>query len=202
MAVSSGLTYEKDDRIPPRARILAVAGDLFYRHGIRAVGVDAIAEAAGTNKMTLYRHFGSKDDLVAAYLRQSAGEADGCWARFEQAHPGDARAQLRAWLEEMAEHVANADQRGCPLANAAIELPEKDHPARRVIEEFKVAQRAKLIQLCRAAGLSEPDMLADELHLLLEGARVTAQSVGSDGLGVRLVRMGEAMIADHAPDSD
>ena len=175
------------------------ADDLFYRHGIRAVGVDAIAEAAGTNKMTLYRHFGSKDDLVAAYLRQSAEEADGCWARFEQAHPGDARAQLRAWLEEMAEHVANADQRGCPLANAAVELPEKDHPARRVIEEFKVAQRAKLIQLCRTAGLSEPDMLADELHLLLEGARVTAQSVGSDGLGVRLVRMGEAMIAAHAP---
>jgi AcrR family transcriptional regulator len=197
MATSSGLTYEKDDRIPPRARILAVAGDLFYRHGIRAVGVDAIAEAAGTNKMTLYRHFGSKDDLVAAYLRQSAGEADGCWARFEQTHPGDPRAQLRAWLEEMAEHVANADQRGCPLANAAIELPERDHPARRVIEEFKVAQRAKLIQLCRAAGLSEPDMLADELHLLLEGARVTAQSVGSDDLGARLVRMGEAMIAAH-----
>jgi len=193
-----GLTYGKADRIPPRARILAVAEDLFYRHGIRAVGVDAIAEAAGTNKMTLYRHFGSKDDLVAAYLRQAAQEADGCWARLEQAHPGDARAQLRAWFEEMAQHVANADQRGCPLANAAVELPEKDHPARRVIEEFKVAQRAKLIQLCRIAGLSEPDMLADELHLLLEGARVTAQSVGSDGLGVRLVRMGEAMIAAHA----
>jgi AcrR family transcriptional regulator len=202
MSAKSAATYEKDERIPPRARILAVAGELFYRHGIRAVGVDAIAEAAGTNKMTLYRHFGSKDDLVAAYLRQSASEADGCWTKFEQAHPGDGRAQLRAWLEEMAEHVANADQRGCPLANAAVELPEKDHPARRVIEEFKVAQRAKLIQVCRTAGLSEPDMLADELHLLLEGARVTAQSVGSDGLGVRLVRMGEAMIADHAPDSD
>ena len=202
MSAKSAVTYGKDERIPPRARILAVAGDLFYRHGIRAVGVDAIAEAAGTNKMTLYRHFGSKDDLVAAYLRQSASEADGCWEKFEQAHPADGRAQLRAWLEEMAEHVANADQRGCPLANAAVELPEKDHPARRVIEEFKVAQRAKLIQLCRTAGLNEPDMLADELHLLLEGARVTAQSVGSDGLGVRLVRMGEAMIADHAPDSD
>ena len=161
------------------------------------MGVDAIAEAAGTNKMTLYRHFGSKDDLVAAYLRQAAQEADGCWARLEQAHPGDARAQLRAWLEEMAQHVANADQRGCPLANAAVELPEKDHPARRVIEEFKVEQRAKLIQLCRNAGLSEPDMLADELHLLLEGARVTAQSVVSDDLGSRLVRMGEAMIAAH-----
>jgi AcrR family transcriptional regulator len=195
-------THEKNSRIPPRARLLAAAGELFYRHGIRAVGVDAIAEAAGTNKMTLYRHFTSKDELVAEYLRQSAKLADTCWERFSEAHPGDARAQLRAWLAEMAEHAASSDERGCPLANAAVELPEKNHPARRVIEEFKVAQRARLIELCRAAGLAEPDMLADELHLLLEGARVTAQSVGTDGLGARLVRMGEAMIAAHSPGSD
>jgi AcrR family transcriptional regulator len=179
-------------------RILAVAGDLFYRHGIRAVGVEAIAEAAGTNKMTLYRHFASKDELVAEYLRQTAKAADACWDRFAQAHPGDPLEQIRAWLAEMAEHVASTDERGCALANAAVELPEKDHPARRVIEEFKVAQRARLIALCRSAGLSEPDMLADELHLLLEGARVTSQSVGADGLDARLMRMGEAMIAAHA----
>jgi AcrR family transcriptional regulator len=148
--------------------------------------------------MTLYRHFGSKDELVAEYLRQSAKLADACWERFRQAHPGDARAQLCAWLEEMADHVASSDERGCALANAAVELPEKGHPARRVIEEFKVAQRARLVDLCRAAGLAEADMLADELHLLLEGARVTAQSVGTAGLGARLVRMGEAMIAAHA----
>ena len=198
MAVNSAVTHAKDERIPPRERLLAVAGDLFYRHGIRAVGVEAIAEAAGTNKMTLYRHFASKDELVAEYLRQSAKLADICWDRFEQAHPGDARAQLRAWLNEMADHLANTDERGCALANAAVELPEKDHPARRVIEEFKIAQRARLVALSRRAGLSEPDMLADELHLLLEGARVTSQSVGADGLGARLTRMGEAMIAAHA----
>ena len=98
----------------------------------------------------------------------------------------------------MAGHVASADLRGCPLANAAVELPEKDHPARRVIEESKLAQRGRLVQLARSAGLSDPDVLADELYLLLEGARVTAQSVGADGLGARLVRMGEAMIAAHA----
>jgi AcrR family transcriptional regulator len=199
MPVKSVVTREKDERIPPRERLLAVAGDLFYRHGIRAVGVEAIADAAGTNKMTLYRHFASKDELVAEYLRQSAKLADTCWDKFEQAHPGDALAQLRAWLKDMADHVACTDERGCPLANAAVELPEKDHPARRVIEEYKTALRNRLILLCRAAGLTEPDMLADELHLLLEGARVTAQSVGRDGLGARLVRMGEAMIAAHAP---
>jgi AcrR family transcriptional regulator len=198
MAGRSVLTHGKDERTPPRERILAVAADLFYRHGIRAVGVEAIAEAAGTNKMTLYRHFDSKDELVAEYLRQAAKQADSCWDRYKSAHPDDPLAQIRAWLAEMADHLANADERGCALANAAVELPEKDHPARRVIEEFKVAQRRKLIELCRAAGLSEPDMLADELHLLLEGARVTSQSVGADGLGARLMRMGEAMIAPHS----
>src|SRR5258707_15523612 len=88
------------DGIPPRARILAAAGDLFYRHGIRAVGVEAIAEAAGTNKMTLYRHFDSKDELVAEYLRQSALGADACWEHLERAFPGDPLAQLRAWFKE------------------------------------------------------------------------------------------------------
>ena len=83
------------------------------------------------------------------------------------------------------------------MANAAVELPERDHPARRVIEAFKTAQRERLIQLCAAAALAGPEMLADELFLLLEGVRVTAQSVGPKGLGDRLVRMGEAMIKAH-----
>jgi AcrR family transcriptional regulator len=191
-----GESIEKDG-MAPRDRILAAAGALFYRHGIRAVGVEAIAEAARTNKMTLYRHFASKDELVAEYLRQSAQVADSCWARFAQAYPGDPAAQLRAWLEEMAAHVASNDERGCPLVNAAVELPEKVHPARRVIEDHKVAQRARLVSLCAAAGLDEPELLADELYLLLEGARVTAQSVDSAGLGARLKRMSEAVIAVH-----
>src|SRR6195256_3466729 len=198
MAGRSALTHGKDERTPPRERLLAVAADLFYRHGIRAVGVEAIAEAAGTNKMTLYRHFASKDELVAECLRQIATAADRCWDSYERAHPGNSLAQVRAWLADMANHLANADERGCALANAAVELPDKAHPARRVIEEFKVAQRNRLADLCRRAGLSEPEMLADELHLLLEGARVTSQSVGADGLGARLMRMGEAMIAAHS----
>src|SRR5882672_1705935 len=194
----AALTIYNIEKIPPRARILAAAGELFYRHGIRAVGVDAIAEAAGTNKMTLYRHFDSKNALVSEYLREAGREADAQWDKLEQALPGDPLGQLRAWLTCMADHVASAKERGCALANAAVELPEKGHPARCVIEEFKTRQRAQLVRLCGAAGLSEPDMLADELHLLLEGARVTSQSVGADGLGARLMRMGEAMIAAHA----
>src|ERR1700722_385582 len=197
VSVKSATSHSKSDGIPPRARILAVAGELFYRHGIRAVGVESIAEAAGTNKMTLYRHFPSKDELVAEYLRQEAGKADGWWTRLEAEHPGDPLAQVRAWLAGIAAHVADCNQRGCALANAAVELPEKDHPARAVIEEGKRRQRDALVRLCARAGLSEPEMLADEFLLLIEGARVTSQSVGADGLGARLVRMSEALIAAH-----
>ena len=87
MDAKAAVSHSKDERIAPRQRLLAAAGDLFYRHGIRAVGVEAIAEAAGTNKMTLYRHFPSKDELVAEYLRQSAKCADACWDKFAQDYP-------------------------------------------------------------------------------------------------------------------
>ncbi len=191
------VSASKIESISPRERILSAASELFYRHGIRAVGVDAVAEAAETNKMTLYRHFSAKDELVAEYLQRLAEKAKASWDRLEADYPGEPSAQLRAWLKDMAAHVASADERGCALANAAVELPEKDHPARRVIEAFKTAQRERLVQLCAAAALAEPEMLADELFLLLEGARVTAQSMGRKGLDDRLVRMGEAMIRAH-----
>jgi AcrR family transcriptional regulator len=196
-AAKKDVSVGKNERIPPRERILAVAADLFYRHGIKAVGVEAIADGAGSNKMTLYRHFASKDELVAEYLRCLANKASSSWDALAAQHPGNPRGQLRGWLADIASQVASANQRGCPLANAAVELPEKDHPARRVIETFKTAQRQRIIELCSAAELAEPEMLADELFLLLEGARVTAQSMGRQGLGDRLIRMGEAMIAAH-----
>lgn len=185
-------------QLPPRERILKAADDLFYRHGIRGVGVDAIAEAAGTNKMTLYRHFPSKDDLVAEYLRQKAKRVEALWARLEAENPGDPLTQLHAWVKHVAEDVICRGSRGCAHANAAIELTEKEHPARRVIEAFKKAQRERLTELCRAAGLSDPELLASELHLVLEGARVSLQSVGPEDLGARIVRIGEAIIASHS----
>ena len=173
-------SVRNSDRISPRERILTAASDLFYRHGIRAVGVETIAEEAETNKMTLYRHFHSKDELVAQYLQRLAEDAKSSWDRLEARHSGNPSAQLRAWLKDMAAQVAKRDERGCPLASAAVELPERDHPARRVIEAFKTAQRERLIQLCAAAALAEPEMLADELFLLLEGVRVTASERGSE----------------------
>jgi AcrR family transcriptional regulator len=196
-AAKKRISADEKERISPRERILAAASELFYRHGIRAVGVETVVEAAQTNKMTLYRHFTSKDELVAQYLRRLAEKAKSSWDRLEAQSPGNPTKQLRAWLGEMAAHVASGKERGCALANAAVELPEKDHPARRVIEAVKTAQRERLVHLCAAANLVDPENLADELFLLLEGARVTAQSMGPKGLGDRLVRMGEAMIKAH-----
>jgi AcrR family transcriptional regulator len=151
--------------------------------------VDDIAEAADTNKMTLYRHFESKDLLIAAYLRTLAREADVMWDELARAHPGDALAQLRAWVECIGKMMAESGDRGCALANAAVELPEKDHPARVVIEEHKTHQRENIAALCRAAGFINPERLADEIFLLLEGARVNVQSVGGDGPGTRVGEM-------------
>jgi AcrR family transcriptional regulator len=89
-----------DDRIPPRERIVTTASELFRERGIRGIGVDAIADAAATNKMTLYRHFGSKDELVCETLRRASEKAEKIWRDLEAAHPGDARGQLLAWVED------------------------------------------------------------------------------------------------------
>ncbi len=190
-----------DDAPPlrPRERILNAARELFYERGLRAVGVEEIADAAGTNKMTLYRHFASKDELVAACLRQFAEQSNAEWDRLAAAHPGDALGELTAWLANMAAHLVSTGDRGCALANAAMEIREEGHPARPVIEAFKRDQRDRLVRVCAAAGLYEPEFLADELYLLIEGARVSVQSVGRDGPAARLVRMGTAIIVSHSP---
>jgi AcrR family transcriptional regulator len=183
---------------PPRERILAAARELFYRRGIHAVGVDAIAEAAGTNKMTLYRHFASKDVLVAACLSELTQEFDAAWNSIVAAHVGDPKGQLMAWLHHICDFKEHEAERGCAFANAAVELPDKDHPARRVIREYKTAAREQLIRLCHDAKLTDPERLADQVFLICEGARVTAQSVGTEGLSARLAEMLEALVREHA----
>jgi AcrR family transcriptional regulator len=184
----------------PRERIVRTARDLFRKHGIRGIGVDAIADAARTNKMTLYRHFGSKDDLVVACLRDVACEAEAIWNGFETNYPGDFLAQLHAWVRFGAECVLN-DGRCCDMANVAIELAECDHPARHFIEEFKTAQRNRLAKLCQDAGIAQADLLTDTLWLLLEGARISRQSVGAKGPSARLVAIAEAVIAAFARET-
>ncbi|CDM62926.1 MULTISPECIES: TetR/AcrR family transcriptional regulator [Rhizobium] len=168
-----------DEKIPPRERIVSTAAELFREHGIRGIGVDAIADAALTNKMTLYRHFGSKDELVCETLRRASEKAEAIWRDLESAHPSDPKAQLRAWVEARTQSLCG-EHVGCDLANAAIELKGDGHPAYDVIERHKAEQRDRLEALCLAAGAREPNLLADTLTLLLEGARVTRQAMGND----------------------
>lgn len=184
----------------PRERIVETARTLFRTHGLRGIGVDAIAEAAGTNKMTLYRHFASKDDLIVACLREIAAEADKFWADLAAAAPGDPMAQLQAWVLRAAEYAVS-DGHGCEIANAAVELIEPGSPARKVVEDFKTTQHRCLTSLCRAAGVAQADLLSDTLVLLIEGARVSWQSVGAEGPGARFEQLARLAIASFERES-
>jgi len=185
--------------LPPRDRILAAARELFYRHGIRAVGVEAIAEAAATNKMTLYRHFGSKDELIAAYLTQLAKEGDELWERLAREHPGDPHAQLEGWVAYVEELLTKRADRGCAIANAAVELRESEHPARQIIDDYKTRKRNRLVALFREANYAEPELLADEVFLLFEGARISIQCCSTSGPASRVVGMLRSLLNEHAP---
>lgn len=188
-------------KLRPRDRILETARNLFRKYGIKGIGVEAIAEAAETNKMTLYRHFGSKDDLIAACLRDVADRASAIWTELEARHPDDPLGQLHGWIRFGSECVIT-EGRGCDLANAAVELPDGDHPAKRVIQEFKIAQREKLADLCRRAGLKDAELVCDTLSLLLEGARVNRQSVGVQGPCAHFVAAAEAVLTAAQPRKD
>lgn len=179
--------------VRPRERILAAARELFHRHGIRGVGVDTIADAAGTNKMTLYRHFESKDELVLAYVRMVAAEGEAFWQEIAASHPGDSQAQLEDWLIR-ANDCISVDGRGCDLANTAVELTEDDHPARRLIEQLKTDHRDRLAALCRAAGVAQSEALADTLTLLWEGARVSRLTAGRQGPSAEFIRTARTVI--------
>jgi AcrR family transcriptional regulator len=178
----------------PRERILETARMLFYRDGIRAVGVEVIAAEAGTNKMTLYRNFGSKEELIAEYLRHEVKAVERRWDDLSARHPTDPRALILAWLKDMGALMTRPESRGCPMVNAAVELPDADHPGRKVIEQHKLAIRDRLAAACRKAGLAHPELLADQIHMLVEGAGVCLQSVGPDGPSHRLVRIVEGLL--------
>jgi AcrR family transcriptional regulator len=195
--MTPGKARQKVDRaaeLPPRARILKAAHDLFYHQGIRAVGVELVAAEAETNKMTLYRHFTSKDALVAEYLREVAAEIEANWDRLGIKHAVDPVGHILAWLAETGRQMERPGSRGCPITNAAIELPEPDHPGRVVIEGHKRGMRKRFAERCRAAGLKDADMLADQLVMLLDGAGVAMQTIGLKGPVASLLRHAEWLL--------
>lgn len=187
------------EKSAPKAadRIRKTARDLFYREGIRAVGVDQIVEEAGCTKPSLYRAFASKDELVAEVLRES--EAD-FWGRFDAAvgaHPGDPRAGVLAFFQGLAERSVVQDYRGCALTNAAVEYPDRGHPARPVLEGHKADLRARLRTLAAAMGARDAEGLGDGLLLLIEGAYVSSQIFGAGGPSGAVAKAAEALIGAH-----
>ena len=156
-----------------RDRILATASDLFYQHGIRAVGVDLVVEKAGVAKTSLYRHFGTKDDLVVAFLQRMDEEFWKTWDEVSQQHPDDGRAELKAQLEWIGERVNQPDYRGCPQLNIAAEYPELGHPARKFAKEHKREMRRRLKNIAEKLKSADPDQLAGQLAVLINGAFVS-----------------------------
>lgn len=187
------------DRQPAAAkRILDVARDLFYRQGIRAIGVDEIVRTAGVAKPSLYRAFSSKDELAASYLRQYDREF---WERFDDAvatHPGDPRAQILAFLTSVSQLTQTPAYRGCGMTNAAVEYPQADHPARRVSEDNKRELRRRLREMARCMGAADADTLGDGLLLLIEGAYISGQLFGAGGPAHAVARNAELLI-DASP---
>lgn len=184
-------------RATARERIFETASDLFYRKGIHAVGVETIAEEAHSTKMSLYRNFSSKDELVAECLRQHDAKFWQYWDGMLAQHPQDPRRQLSALFARAVSHFTDPESRGCPLANAAVEITDPHHPGRKVIEEHKAKLRARLADICAGADVDDPALLADELFLLLEGALAAKQTLGPSGPGKSLARAAETLIDAH-----
>lgn len=157
-----------------KERILATASKLFYERGVRAVGVDLVVAEAGVAKTSLYRHFGTKDELVAAFLAREDEDFWGTWDRAAQ-ESGDAAAELYTHLGWIGERVGRPNYRGCPQINVAAEFPEADHPARRVATTHKREMRRRLAGIAARLGVVRPDELAGQLTVLINGAFVSSQ---------------------------
>lgn len=199
---AKSMDADPDAAAKPRAaeRILTTARDLFYRVGIRAVGVDEIVERAGVTKPSLYRSFHSKDELAGAYLRRYEEEF---WARFDEAvasHPGDPRAQIRDYFSGVGERATKHGYRGCGMTNAAVEYPEPETPARQVSAANKHELRRRFTAMAAEMGAGDPVALGDGLLLLLEGAYVSGQLFGEGGPAGSLARVADQLIAASLVD--
>ncbi len=178
-----------------RGRILATARELFYAEGIRAIGVDTIVERSGVAKSSLYRLFRSKDDLVVAFLR---AEDQQFWAQWDRtaASASEPLAELRAQLNWIGRYITTPRFRGCPFLNAAAEFPSPDHQSRTVCREHKAELRNRIKALAQAAGLADPDLLADQLTLVIDGAFANSQALGKDGPAHQLRQTGETLLRE------
>jgi AcrR family transcriptional regulator len=183
--------------IPLRERILVAAGDLFHKQGIRGVGVEAIAEAAQTNKMTLYRYFASKDELITEWVRGMIAHKEEDWKDLNASYRGDPEGQLQEWSRRIAAKLRAMEERGSALGNAFAELPDPNHPARRVMQEHRLREHKRVVRLCRAAGFPDPAFSANLFSMMLEGAHSCGTCVGMRQIGEHLVQVVDLMVENN-----
>ena len=177
-------------------QILEAVDTLFYREGARAVSVDEVVRLAGVNKMSVYRQFKSKEDLLLHYLDK---QDERFWAYFDGSlakHPGQPREEIVQFFRDLAGRAANPGYRGCPFVNIAIEFPDRDHPARRKVAENKARLLQRLQELASQAGVPAPDVLANSLALLIEGAYAASQTYEAGHAPLAMLpQIAEALLA-------
>ncbi|MFM0165006.1 MAG: helix-turn-helix domain-containing protein [Paraburkholderia sp.] len=164
-----------------RERILRTASELFYREGTRAVGVDLIVARAGVAKTSLYRHFGTKDDLIEAFLHLEDEDFWRHWDAVAAQHKGAPREELDAQLQWIGERIARPGYRGCPQINIAAEYADENHPARKVAVAHKRELRRRLADLARALRVDEPETFALRLGTVIDGALSSGQALHAEG---------------------
>jgi AcrR family transcriptional regulator len=183
-----------------RDRIFETACDLFYRHGIHGVGVDAIAAEAGSNKMSFYRSFASKDALVTEYLREQEREYWTWWDAVVGRYPNDPRRQVEALFEAQLEIAMSNSCRGCALGNAAAEISDDEDVLSQLVRAYKEQVRRRLHGMARAMGARDAESLGDALMLLLDGGYFTRLifPLGSGPISAALPAV-RALIDAHLP---
>jgi AcrR family transcriptional regulator len=177
----------------PKDKVFQTAARMFYQHGYRAIGVDTLAAESGIGKMTLYRHYPTKDDLIVAYLRDSN---DLFWRNFDQIteKAPNAREKLLAFFKALQDYVQSPACYGCPFLNVATEYPETDYPGHQVALEHKQSVRARFRQLAKEAGARKPDVLADQLFLLMDGAYMASRMFGKKNPASHLTAAAQVLI--------
>jgi AcrR family transcriptional regulator len=173
--------------VSARERILATASELFYREGIRAIGVDTVVERSGVSKTSLYRLYESKDALITAFAAEQDRLFWARWDRIEEQHADDPRALLEALLSGIAERIGRPGYRGCPFLNLATEFPDHDHPGRVVARSNKQEMRARLATIVAKLGASDPNRVASQMALIINGAYATSLMAYSADLKSDLV---------------
>ncbi|KAA1004197.1 TetR/AcrR family transcriptional regulator [Paraburkholderia panacisoli] len=181
--------------VSARERILATASDLFYREGIRAIGVDTVVEQSGVSKTSLYRVFDSKDALISAFVAEKNRLFWAWWDDIEEKHAEDPRALLDALLSGIAKRIAHPAFRGCPFLNLMTEFPDDNHPGRVIARDNKEEMRARLATIVARLGVGDPNRTASQIALLINGAYVTGLMAESADLKDELVDAAMKLLA-------